>query len=72
MADYDKMLIAGDEPHYLSRTLLDLSRVVDIPPPIFQGKRLYQEHGTEAWMIKTFISGSAEDPDDPDMTYTEV
>jgi hypothetical protein len=72
MADYDEMLIAGDEAYFLSRMLYDLSRVVDIPPPLFQGKRLYQEHGTEVWMIKTFISGSVVDPDDPDMMYTEV
>ena len=72
MADYDEILIAGDVPHYLSLTLFDLSKDVGIPSPIFTGKRLYQEHGIEAWMIKTFISGSSEDPDDSDMTYTEV
>jgi hypothetical protein len=72
MAHYDETVIAGDMPHYLSLTLFDLSGKVGIAPPVFQGRRLYQEHGIEAWTIKTFIPGSDADPDDPDMTYTEV
>ncbi|KAK1608483.1 hypothetical protein QYE76_032156 [Lolium multiflorum] len=72
MAHYDETVIARDVPHYLSLTLFDLSRDVEIAPPVFQGRRLYQEHGIEAWAIKTFIPGSDADPDDLDMTYTEV
>ncbi|KAK1610264.1 hypothetical protein QYE76_033937 [Lolium multiflorum] len=72
MADYDETLVAGDEYFFLSRTLFDMSAAVGIAPPVFQGKQLYKEHGTEAWSIKTFIPGSDDDPEDPSMTYSEV
>jgi hypothetical protein len=72
MADYDETFCAGDAPFYLSGILFDMSVLVGIPPPVIQGRQLYKEHGTEAWLIKTFIPGSDDDLDDPGMTYSDT
>jgi hypothetical protein len=72
MADYDETFVAGDEHFYLSDILFDMSTLVGIAPQVIQGRQLYKERGMEAWMIKTFIPGSDDDPDDPNMTYSEV
>ncbi|XP_071683404.1 uncharacterized protein [Lolium perenne] len=49
-----------------------MSSLVGIPPPVIQGRQLYKEHDTEAWLIKTFIPGSDDDLDDPGMTYSDI
>jgi hypothetical protein len=72
MADYDETFCAGDAPFYLSSILFDMSSLVGIPPPVIQGRQLYKEHDTEAWLIKTFIPGSDDDLDDPGMTYSDT
>ena len=72
MADYDETFCAGDAPFYLSSILFDMSSLVGIPPPVIQGRQLYKEHDTEAWLIKTFIPGSDDDLDDPGMTYSDI
>jgi hypothetical protein len=51
---------------------LELSTFVGIPPPVFHGKMVYREHGTEKWMIKTTIQGRMKDPDDPTIEYTDA
>ena len=33
MDHYDALVIAGDEPYWLSKCLYDLAREVGIPPP---------------------------------------
>ena len=50
MEDYDEVVIAGDEPYWLSGCLYDLARHVGIPAPHFYGKREYRDdNGAEKW-----------------------
>ena len=54
MDHYDALVIAGDEPYWLSRSLYDLSREVGIPAPHFYGNREYSDYnGGEKWHITT-------------------
>ena len=71
MEDYDEVVIAGDEPYWLSGCLYDLARHVGIPAPHFYGKREYHDYnGAEKWQITTLIQGRTADPFDLDMEYT--
>ena len=71
MDDYDEVVIAGDEPYWLSRCLYDLAKDVGIPSPHFYGKLEYRDYnGAEKWQITTLIQGRTVDPLDPDREYT--
>lgn len=71
MDHYDALVIAGDEPYWLSRSLYDLSREVGIPAPHFYGNREYNDYnGGEKWHITTVIQGRDADPMDSEMVYT--
>ena len=71
MDDYDEVVIAGDDPYWLSRCLYDLAIDVGIPPPHFYGKREYDDYnGAEKWQITTYIPGRNTDAHDLGMVYT--
>jgi hypothetical protein len=70
MDPYDHRVVAGLGNYTFSKTLLELSDFVGIPPPKFQGRRMYKENGMEKWEIQTIIQGREEDPEDSTMDYT--
>jgi hypothetical protein len=72
MDPYDHRVVAGLGNYCFSQTLLELSDFVGIPPPEFQGRRVYKEYGLEKWEIQTIIRGREEDPEDPTMDYTNA
>ena len=70
---YDLMIVAGDEPYWLSRTLFRLAKEVGIPPPQFYGSQVFSDiNGAEKWWITTLIQGRSVDYEDLDMVYTEA
>jgi hypothetical protein len=72
MDPYDHRVIAGLGGCCFSKTLLELSDFVGIPPPEFRSRRVYKEYGLEKWEIQTIIRGREEDPEDPTMDYTNA
>lgn len=69
---YDVMIVAGDEPYWLSESLFRLAKDVGIPAPQFYGREVYCDiSGAQKWMITTLIQGRSEDVEDLDMMYTE-
>jgi hypothetical protein len=72
MDPYDHRVVAGLGNYTFSKTLLELSDFVGIPPPEFRGRRMYKENGMEKWEIQTIIRGREEDPEDPTMDYTSA
>jgi hypothetical protein len=70
MDPYDHRVVARLGNYTFSKTLLELSDFVGIPPPEFRGRRLYKENGMEKWEIQTIIQGREEDPKDSTMDYT--
>jgi hypothetical protein len=70
MDPYDHRVVAGLGNYSFSKTLLELSDFVEIPPPEFRGRRLYKENGMEKWEIQTIIQGCEEDSEDSTMNYT--
>jgi hypothetical protein len=72
MDPYDHQVVAGLGGNRFSKTLLELSDFVGIPPPEFRGRRVYKEYGLEKWEIQTIIRGHTEDPEDPTMDFTNA
>jgi hypothetical protein len=72
MDPYDHRVVAGLGNYTFSKTLLELSDFVGIPPPEFRGRRMYKKNGMEKWEIQTIIRGYKEDPEDPTMDYTSA
>jgi hypothetical protein len=70
MGPYDHLVVARLGGYHFSKTLLELSSFVGIPPPELRGGRVYKEYGLENWEIQTIIWGREEDPEDPTMDYT--
>ena len=70
---YEVMVVAGDEPYWLSKTLFLLAKEVGIPPPQFYGNPVFCSiNGAEKWWITTLIQGRTVDYKDLDMVYTEA
>jgi hypothetical protein len=72
MDPYDHQVVAGLGGNHFSKTLLELSDFIGIPPPEFRGRRVYKEYGLEKWEIQTIIRGHIEDPEDPTMDFTNA
>jgi hypothetical protein len=72
MDRYDHRVVAGLGGYCFSKTLLELSDFVGIPPLEFRGRRVYKEYGLENWEIQTIIQGREGDPEDPTMDFTNA
>jgi hypothetical protein len=65
-------LVAGLRGYHFSKTLLELSNFIGIPPPEFRGRRVYKEYGLEKWEIQTIIRGREADPEDQTMEFSNA
>ena len=72
MSTFTHLVVAGDgDTLHFDRQLSELAALVGIPPPIFQGRLVYQEYGVERWLIKTTIPACTNDPSTQEVIYEE-
>jgi hypothetical protein len=72
MDTYDERVVAGQGEHLFMDVLLDLTTLLQIPPPVFCGKLQYKEYGMEKWLIQTTIHGRLDEEGESTMEYTEA